>query len=251
MNADFRVLQSDFAAHLRDPDRRAAPAGSDERRVAVYRELVFNNVANLLAGAFPVLRSLHDSPLWSTLVRAWLREHRARTPLFPQVAGEFAAWLQTRADSGHAPLWQAELADYEWMETVVANDSREIADVPHDPDGDLLEGRPLVSPLAHRLTYRHAVQHIRAGAVPDGEPAAPTHIVIVRDRHDRVGFVAVNALTMQLLHQLANPDAGTGRDVLFALAAQSGTAPETMLAAGGMLLSQLRSRDILLGTQPA
>jgi hypothetical protein len=250
VSGGFAALQSALAAHVRDPAGHAAPAGADDARLAVYRDLVFNNVARLLGNAFPVLRSLHDGDAWNALVRAWLREHRAHTPLFPQIAGEFAAWLRQIAASGDAPLWQAELADYEWMETVVASDEREIADVPHDPDGDLLEGRPVTSPLARCLRYRHAVQHIRPGAVPDATPPTPTHIVVARDRNDRVSFTAVNALTAMLLDRLVQPDAGTGRAILCDMAAAAGASAETMIAAGGALLAQLRSRDIVLGTRP-
>ena len=33
---DFREVQRRFAAHLRDPERHAAPEGIEERRMAIY-----------------------------------------------------------------------------------------------------------------------------------------------------------------------------------------------------------------------
>ena len=54
--ADFRQRQAAFAAHLRDPEANPAPPGIEARRMAVYRDLFFNNIAGLLAGNFPVIR---------------------------------------------------------------------------------------------------------------------------------------------------------------------------------------------------
>jgi len=42
--APFQDKQYAFAAHLRDPDNVPAPEGIEERRMAVYRELFFNNL---------------------------------------------------------------------------------------------------------------------------------------------------------------------------------------------------------------
>ena len=50
----LRDLQLAFAAHIRDPQNRPAPAGIEDRRMAIYRELFFNNVRDLLGRGFPV-----------------------------------------------------------------------------------------------------------------------------------------------------------------------------------------------------
>ena len=52
----FQELQYAFAAHIRDPESNAAPEGIEDRRLAVYRELFYNNVQSLLTSTFPVLR---------------------------------------------------------------------------------------------------------------------------------------------------------------------------------------------------
>lgn len=248
----FSRLQRQFAGHLRDPGQVPAPTGVGERRMAVYRELAFNNVANLLAASFPVLRSLQPAGGWQQLVRAWYRGHRARTPLFPALGGEFVHWLeQSRA----LPDWQVELADYEWTAIRAGNDPADIDQIPHDPVGDLMAGRPLLSPLVWPLRYRHAV-HRAGSAAGDRDLAAslagPTCLIIVRDRRDQVGFLATNALTLQLVERLRQ-DGGRrcGRALLQDLASASGIEAETMLAAGGDILLRLRRRDIILGTAAA
>jgi hypothetical protein len=249
--SDFRVVQLRLAAHLRDPGRNPPPPGLEDRRLAIYRDLFFNNVSNLLAGNFPVLRALHDAEGWRALVRAWYSEHRAHTPLFPELGREMVRWLEDRASRAAGdPPWFAELAHYEWMEVVAANAETDLADVAHDPDGDLLAGRPLVSPLAWPLVYRWPVHRIGADARPAPEPpATPTCLVIVRDRLDRVGFLETNPLTAHLIEAMRADPAPTGREALLALAAQVGVAADTMLQGGADILARLRARDIVLGTR--
>jgi hypothetical protein len=250
--SDFRVVQLRLAAHLRDPERNPPPPGLEDRRLAIYRDLFFNNVSNLLAGNFPVLRSLHDADAWRALVRTWYSQHRAHTPLFPELGRELVRWLEARAaaDAGDPP-WFAELAHYEWMEVVAANSETDLAGVAHEPDGDLLAGRPLLSPLAWPLVYRWPVHRIGAESRPGAEPpATPTCLVIVRDRGDRVGFLETNPLTHHLIETLRAEPAPTGRAALLALAAHVGVASETILQAGADILARLRARDIILGTRP-
>ena len=47
-----------FAARVRAPRSAPLPDGVDARRMQVYEELCYSNVEGLLAGAFPVIRSL-------------------------------------------------------------------------------------------------------------------------------------------------------------------------------------------------
>lgn len=252
MAESFLALQRRFAAHLRDPDAVPAPAGLEDRRVGIYRELFFNNVVQLLAGGFPVLRSMLDETGWRGLVRRWYREYRAHTPLFPELGREFVRWLQDSAEQHKEdplPDWYAELAHYEWMEVVAANDETELASLSYDRDGDLLEGRPLVSPLAWLLVYRHPVHRIRSDAPPGPAPEHPTCLIIVRARDDRVSFLEANPWTLRLLERLREPGDETGRDVLSALAVESGLDCDGVVAAGHAVLQRLRERDIVLGTR--
>ena len=43
-SADFRDIQYAFAKHIRDPQNNPAPTDAEDRRMAVYRELFFNNL---------------------------------------------------------------------------------------------------------------------------------------------------------------------------------------------------------------
>ena len=55
---EFQRKQYAFAAHIRDPDGAPAPEGIEDRRIAIYRDLFFNNVSQLLSNTFPVLRKI-------------------------------------------------------------------------------------------------------------------------------------------------------------------------------------------------
>ena len=115
MHDTLRKQQFALARHLRDPARHAPPPGIEARRMRVYRELFFNAIEGLLAGGFPVIRATLGDVRWKQLVRAFYATHRSRTPLFPQVAGEFVDWLESDA-AGEQAKWLSELAHYEWVE---------------------------------------------------------------------------------------------------------------------------------------
>jgi uncharacterized protein len=249
----LRRAQFEFAAHIRDPEHAPAPPGIEDRRLAIYRELFFNNIRDLLGKSFPVLRKLLGEHAWAAMVRDWLVRHRARTPLFLELPQEFLHYLlEERAPSAADPPFLAELAHYEWVELALSIDERE-ADLPGvDPDGDLLRGRPVLSPLAWSLAYEWPVHRISPDFRPAQPPAEPTRLVVYRDRGDRVGFLEINLVTARLLELLATEavPGPTGRECLLQIAAElSHAAPETVVAGGAEILAELRARDVLLGAR--
>ena len=54
----LRAQQFELTRHLRDPQASPAPAGIEDRRLAIYRDLFFNNIESLLSGNFPVICQL-------------------------------------------------------------------------------------------------------------------------------------------------------------------------------------------------
>lgn len=250
--APFQDLQTAFAAHLRDPERVPPPPDIEDRRLAVYRELFFNNVRGFLANNFPVLRRLYGGPGWDALVRDFYARHRAHTPLFPELPREFLRFVETCRGPDHGdPPFLLELAHYEWVELALALDPAEIDGTPADPDGDLLAGAPVRSPVAWLLTYRFPVQHIRPDFQPKEPPAQPTHLVVYRGRDDKVRFLALNAVSARVLQLIEVRPELTGRELLAVLADELGQPLARIEAAGARMLADLRARDILLGTSPA
>jgi hypothetical protein len=246
-------LQRSFTAQIRDPQRAPAPAGVEDRRMKIYRDLFFNNIQGLLAGNFPVLHGLYSEDGWRALVRDFYARHRSRTPLFPEIAREFLQYLQDeRAAQAEDPPFLLELAHYEWVELALDLDERSADAVAADPDGDLLDDRPVLNPLTRLLSYRFPVHRIRPDFQPAEAPEQATHLLVYRNRDDEVKFMQLNELTLRLLERLGGEDDASGRDVLGEIASATGQRDaQRLVGAGAGLLEDLRQRGVVLGTRPA
>ena len=88
----FQQFQRDFARRCRDP-RAARPAGVPARRMAVYEELLFNNITGFLDACFPVCRQLVGEVTWRRLNRGFFRDWRSATPIFREIPQEFLTYL--------------------------------------------------------------------------------------------------------------------------------------------------------------
>ncbi len=247
-------LQREFAAHIRDPEHMPAPEGIEDRRMAIYRDLFFNNVSQLLAQGFPVLHRILGQLAWKAMVRDWFVRHRAQTPLFLELPQEFLDYLQhERVPAQGDPPFLLELAHYEWVELALAIDERDAALPGVDPDADLLAGRPALSPLAWPLAYAWPVHRISPDYQPAEPPPEPTRLVVYRDQRDRVGFLEINRVTARLLELLGEqgrPD--SGRACLMRIAAElDHPDPAVVVEGGAAILAELRARSVLLGAWPA
>jgi len=248
---DFRDVQRAFAAHLRDPLANPPLPGIEDRRLAIYRDLFFNNVDNFLRGFFPVLHSLYSEAEWLELSRGFYAQHRAETPYFLQIAEEFLAWLE----QGHSPRpcdrpWLRELAHYEWLELALDVAEEDFPQTGFDPAGDLLAGIPFKSPLAVLARYAWPVHRLAPGQAD--LPPAETFLMVYRDRGERVRFLELNAVSARLFALLAT-DPGqqmSGRALALQIAGELGYAdPGPVIAGAQQTLAQWRERDILLGTR--
>jgi hypothetical protein len=221
--------------------------------MAVYRELFFNNIEGFLASGFPVIHRLLVGDAWHAMVRDFLIRHRCRTPHFPEIAEEFLAYLGSeREPLPLDPPFLPELAHYEWVELALAisDADRHLSAV--DRDGDLLHGVPVVSPLAWNLSYAYPVHRISPAFRPSEPGDSPTHLVAYRDRNDQVRFLEINAVTQRLLELLKENNDDRGMDILKRIACELGIAePGDIIRAGVDLLSDLKNRNIVLGTVTA
>lgn len=251
MNAgseNLHKLQTAFAGHIRDPENQPAPAGIEDRRMKIYRELFFNNISSMLAANFPVLRKLYIDDDWNALIRDFYSEHRCQTPLFPELPKEFLRYLQdVRGQRETDPAFLHELAHYEWVELALSLDERELDDAAAAED-DLLEKIPVLSPLAWPLTYRFPVHLIRPDHQPKKAPQEATHILVYRDRQYNVKFMQLNDVTRYLLELMQEERELTGLELLQQVATTiRHPEPERMVPAGARLLEDLNNKDILLG----
>ena len=244
-------VQAQFAAHLRDPQRNPAPAGIEDRRLAIYRGLFYRNIEGFVRGAFPVLHGITPAEQWHAMIRDFMACHRCQTPYFLEISQEFIHYLQQVREAQPDDLpFLAELAHYEWVELALDVSEAEPDWQAIDPNGDLLKGRPVVSPVAWSLAYRYPFHRIGVAYQPVEAPPEPSYLLVYRNREDAVKFMETNATSARLLVLLSEDDSLTGEQALRRLATQmQHPDPESIVSFGRQLLSQLQDRGVILGTR--
>lgn len=253
----FQELQQEMTAWLREPELQAAPA-LEPRRLAIYRELVFNNISDFVETAYPVLKSLLPPQEWAHLLRRFVAEHHSQSPYFRDISLAFREWMEAERSQWLAQRpWAQELMHFEWVE--LAADCAETAPdtTACQPDGDLLAGIPCLRSALWPLVYRWPVNTLSADNPPTPEPPAqPTCLLGWRDDEDALHFVEVNPLSahlVELIQNRASQEALSGRVILQQLAAEAGCAGEAavaaFVAAGAGLLEELRALGIVRGVR--
>lgn len=248
----FQRKQYEFAAHIRDPDSAPAPSGVEDRRMAIYRQLFFNNLSSLLASTFPVLKKISGPARWNGFIRDFMARHQAHTPLFLKVPEEFLDYLQNeREPASDDPPFLLELAHYEWVELALSVAEDFEFDESIDRHGDLLTGVPVISPLAWTLAYRFPVHRIAEEFQPTEAPANPTILVVYRRLNDDLGFLELNPVTARMLELLSDPDGNSaGRVVLEGIAREIDHPDTNVVVQGGHdTLNRMRDLDVILGTR--
>jgi uncharacterized protein len=243
-------LQRQFAGHIRDPEGVAAPGELEERRLAIYRRLFFGTLDNLFSKNFPVLRDIIDDDRWRRLIREFMVEHRATTPMFTEIGREFVRFLDEKRPAG-LPPFTLELAHWEYLETCVRLAEADPGTVPADRNGDLLAGVPVLNPTLRLAQYHWPVHEIG----PDHQPDSPLDQAIVlaawRRRDDKPGFMRLNQVTARLITLVDESSDASGRAILERIAQElKAPDPAAVVQSGADMLGRLHDREILLGTHP-
>ena len=249
---DFQAMQYAFAAHIRDPQNVAAPEGIEDRRMAVYRKLFFNNLYNLLGTMFPVLRKIHSDDQWRRMIRQFMQKHRAETPYFLQLPEEFLSFLEKEFEptpGDHAFL--LELAHYEYAELALSISSEQNCMDGIDLDGDLLQRTPVKSVLAWVYAYQYPVHRISPDFLPTEAAEQAVYLALYRDDDDKVRFLELSAVTAGLLDAIENnPDQHSGEQLLRRLAGRIQYPDvDALIGHGADALNEMRQLEILIGTR--
>ena len=248
---EFTRRQYEFAAHIRDPEHKPAPGGIEDRRMAIYRELFYNNVEGFLSNTFPVLRQLHEDKQWHAMARDFFAHHQAQTPLFLEIPREFLGWLKNErtGQAGDLPFLY-ELAHYEWVELALSISEETLDQDGVSQEGDFLTGIPVLSPLAWHMAYRYPVHRIGPDFLPDEPGETATNIVVYRNREDEVGFMEINLVTKRLLELISENNTENGEQLLHRIATEmSHPQPGVVVNGGTGILNNLLKKNILLGTK--
>lgn len=245
---DFREMQLDFTAHVRNPKLNGIPQGLEARRMKIYLELLYNNVESFLSNTFPVTRSTFSDERWESIVRDYLHRHKATSPFFLEIPQEFMEFLSsTRAnaeDHGDPP-WLLEMCHYEWVELALDVADLELPWDQVDPAGDFMDSHWVVSPLIWSLGYQWPVHTIGPSTV-EGLVQKPTFLIVFRDSKDKVRFLESDAPTSRFLALL-----GEERTLREVIAQMDEEMPQlsTQDVEAKMLatLRTLRGADVVLG----
>lgn len=220
--SELFAIQQQLAAAVRE---RALPApfGIPSERLAVYRELVLNNVSGFIRSTYPVLRQICGDTLFDQKISLFFRQSELDSPYFVDIPKAFLDWLPAHASD--LPPFALELAHYEWLELDLFRRadateavSTEAAPAAASPTEALpaaasqspvqssltLSSQLQLTPLLEVVAYQYPVQQLSVQYQPAEPPASPTFLALYRNSAQQVCFLQLTALSsasLQLLQQ--------------------------------------------------
>lgn len=199
MPSHFIEVQQQFMAYIRDPKHNKKPINIEGRRMAIYRDLFFNNVEGFVSSAFPVLKSLYTPSDWQNLIRLFFSQHNCKSPYFLDIAGEFLEFIATSYSKQPIdPDFMLELAHYEWVELDVSVAQPQEHETALQTN-QVTNAGLFLSSLARNLSYTYPVHTISEDYQPQSPLTEPCYFVVYRDSDDEVQFLSTNAMTALLL----------------------------------------------------
>lgn len=243
---NFDHKQREFAAYIRDPEHNPAPVDVPEQRVAMYRELFFNNINSFLSGNFPVIRTLLNNEQWFELTQDFFAHHVSHTPYFSEIPEEFLNFLENERDNTNDYPFLLELAHYEWVEMALAISKDELIAGSTD-FSDLINARVQLSPVASVLAYAYPVHKISPEFLPTEPTGQPNCLIVYRDAHDEVHFMEITPLTYRLLAMIQEQENMLVADCLQHLLQETQHPnPELIKTAGLQILTELAEKMIII-----
>lgn len=199
--SSFKQLQLDFAEAIRHGD--AQIRGIEQRRLAIYQELFFNNVLDFVSNGFPVLKSLYNKETWSRLVRQFFTEHTCTSAHFVDIPAEFLQFLTEQYQIKQSdPIFIKELAHYEWIELEVTVQAQMPDNLCVLRSGEIATEKFELSPLVRVVSYPYPVHQISEKFRPTS-PSEPVYLLVYRNLNFEVKFIEVNAVVAFMLDLLA------------------------------------------------
>lgn len=241
----FIEIQYQFSSHIRDPDNKPIPGNIERRRMAIYRDLFYNNIEGFIANAFPVLRQITTDQTWHAMVRDFMIKHHCKTPLFHEISREFLNYLDDERDCSNDPVFIKELAHYEWVELALSVSDAEVESVKLEENKDCLTLSLNTSPLAWPLAYHYPVHQIGPDFQPHQANESPIFLLVYRDHHDRVTFLELNPVSARLIDLLNEGLTGQQAAIQIADELQHPN-PEVVINGARSLINDWLQRGVLI-----
>jgi hypothetical protein len=243
---EFQKYQIAFTAHIRDPKRHAKPAKVKDSRMAVYREIVFNNIVSSVSACFPVCQLVLGKRKWQQLCRTFFAQHQATSPLFREIPEAFLSFLNAQNLAQiKLPAFIPQLAHYEWAELAVSNQAEQ--PIKLSKDTNLLDKQPMLASAHLLLEYDYPVHTISKRVQPTEQ--SKTYILMLRNSAYQVKFIELNAMTFELLKLIKN-NTITGRQALLQIAEViQHPQPEAIVEFGEAILDDLMQQGAIVGSQ--
>ena len=246
---EFQRYQLAFTAHIRNPKTNKKPAQVDDARMAVYREIVFNNILNSVTTCFPVCVQVLGAHAWQKLVRDFFAKHQATSPIFREIPQQFLQFLTTAA---YLPAYFQQLAYYEWVELNVNTlditlFNRLQAPFNISKTTDVLNEKPILTPAHMLLEFDYAVHKISKRNLP--KVKEKTYLLVYRDSKFKVKFIELNPTTYQLL-RLIKKNNMTGKQALARIAEDiKHSDADALIQFGAEILSDLAKQEAIIGSE--
>lgn len=241
----FKQTQLDFAAHLRNPDKYAAPKQSEDRRLAVYRNLFFNSISSLLAGTFPVLNTLLSPKGWDAMVRDFYQSQHNKTPHFPEIPREFVDYLSQKASDPDKPFIY-ELAHYEWLELHLDKHLHEVVFEPAVDQGHILKRVPQLNKVSSLQAYHYPVHQISRNHQPEKPLEQAVFLLLWRNSKYQIKFTELNAFSALLWETIQSNQNQSSEQILIHLAENTQVDnPSQFLAFGSDTLHKWHQQGII------
>ena len=104
--------QQDIFAEYVLKRKMTLPPYLDEKRVLVYRNIIFGNIERLISSSFPILKSFFQEENWQQLIQGFILDYQCQTPYFADIAFEFYCFFQQQKKY-HRDILYA-ILDYEY-----------------------------------------------------------------------------------------------------------------------------------------
>jgi len=195
MSESLKQLQNAFSQAARG-HQQTQSSKFDERRLNIYRELLLNNLHEVVSPCFPVLLSILPNDIWWKMLKDVLKNQQIITPIFHELPLCIVNYLKAHPIPDYP--FAHELAHYEWVELEVELSEAQKTQ-PTTGAISLLEQAWQLSNTARLLEYNYEVDKISSDYQPQSE--VKTYLVVYQIEGD-VEFIKINELSFQLLSMM-------------------------------------------------